>query len=148
MKYVTNWSYLSYGDAEYIEHVLAYYRNNIDYIGAKVQIDGKNVKFSDQYPIILNGTTLIPIRAVSEKLGASVTWDGDNQRAVINKAGTIIELYINNTTAYINGAPYTIEVPAQMMNDRTLVPLRFVAESLALDVNWNGDTRTVEITEK
>lgn len=147
VKYVTNWGYKSYGDAEYIEHVLAYYYpNNISYVGAKVRMNGTLVKFSDQYPIIRNGTTLIPIRAISEHLGASVTWDGAASHAQIIKGGQAIDLYTGSDTAYINGQAYTLEVPATEINNRTLVPLRFVAEAMGVQVNWDGTTMTVELT--
>lgn len=144
--YVSNWPYESYGDKQYIEHVLSYYYNNIDYIGAKVRVNGELVKFSDQYPIIEDGTTLIPVRAISEMLGATVTWNGDEGHVHIDKNGKLIDLYIGDTTAFINDEPYGLEISAEVVNNRTLVPLRFVAEALDTTVSWNGDTRTVEVT--
>lgn len=144
--YVDNWPYKSYGDKEYVEHVFRYYYDTIEYIGAKVRINDKLIKFSDQYPIIIDGRTLIPIRAVSENMGAKVDWDGSRQCAVIKKDGKTIELYIGKNTAYVNGKAVDLGVPAQMINNRTLVPLRFVAEQLNVAVEWDGDTRTVEIT--
>ncbi len=144
--YVSNWAYESYGDKLYIEHVLSYYHNNIDYIGAKVRVNDKLVKFSDQYPIIIDGTTLIPVRAISEMLGARVEWNGDEGHVHIDKNGKMIDLYIGDTTAFIDDEPYGLEIPAEVVNNRTLVPLRFVAEALDTTVNWNGETRTVEVT--
>ncbi len=146
VNYVDNWPYKSYGDKEYVEHVLRYYHDNIEYIGAKVRINGSLIRFADQYPIIVSGRTLIPIRAVSENMDAQVDWDGSRQCAVIKKGGKTIELYIGNSTAYVNGAACDLGVPAQMINNRTMVPLRFIAEELNVDVEWDGDTRTVEIT--
>lgn len=144
--YVTNWGYDTYGDKLYIEHVLAYYHNNIDYVGAKVRVNDKLVRFSDQYPIITDGTTLIPVRAISEMLGATVEWNGDDGHVHIDKNGKMIDLYIGDTTAYIDDEPFGLEISAEVVNNRTLVPLRFVAEALDADVSWNGDTRTVEVT--
>ncbi|MGM9935983.1 MAG: transglycosylase SLT domain-containing protein, partial [Candidatus Ornithomonoglobus sp.] len=66
VSYVSNWSYSTYGDKEYVEHVLRYYCNNIDYIGSKVRLNGSLVRFDNQYPIIDGGTTMIPVRAISE----------------------------------------------------------------------------------
>lgn len=146
INYVSNWSYSSYGDSLYIEHVLAYYHHDIPYVGAKVTVNGKNVRFNNQYPLIVDDRTLIPVRAVSEALGASVDWDGDNQLVTITKDNKTIKLYINQTTAYINNSPCSIDIPAEVINNRTMVPLRFVAESMNLTVNWDGATRTVEVT--
>ena len=146
VSYVSNWPYSTYGDALYVEHVLSYYHKNIDYVGAKVRLNDSLVKFSDQYPIIEDGTTLIPIRAVSETLGANVEWNGENGHARIDKNGKIIDLYIGNHTAYINEEPYGIDIPPEVVNNRTLVPLRFIAEALDVSVTWNGEMRTVELT--
>ncbi len=144
--YVSNWAYESYGDKLYIEHVLSYYHNNIDYVGAKVRVNNTLVKFANQYPIIVDGTTLIPVRAISEMLGAEVTWNGEEGHVHIDKDGRMIDLYIGDTTAFIDDEPYGLEIPAEVVNNRTLVPLRFVAEALDTTVNWNGETRTVEVT--
>lgn len=146
--YVSNWPYKSYGDAQYIEHVLAYYTKDIDYVGAKVMLNGELVKFNDQYPIIDNGTTLVPIRAVSEMLNADVSWDQERGIASVNKGGKKIELHTGTTTAYINGEKFELEVSAEVVNNRTLVPLRFVAEALDVNVIWHGETRMVELMDK
>lgn len=147
ISYVDNWSYDSYGDAEYIEHVLRYYHNNIQYNGAKVEINGCLVKFEDQYPIVVNGSTLIPVRAVSETLGADVSWDGANQRVAIVKDGCEIVLNINSDMVTVDGTPYQIAQAPQVINNRTMVPLRFIAEAYNINVDWDGDTRTVVITK-
>ena len=144
--YVSNWSYDSYGDKEYIEHVLRYFhRGQIEYNGAKVRLNGKYIKFSNQYPLVVNNRTLIPIRGVSEALGATVSWDGDTACATIRKGSTTIKLYINSEDAYVNGEPYVLDVPAELINNRTMVPIRFVAEALGTEVDWNQETCTVEL---
>lgn len=149
--YVTNWKYETYGDAQYIEHVLRYYHNNIDYIGAKVRINGKLLAFDDQYPILETidekAYTLIPVRGVSEALEADVDWDGDTQCVTIEKDDHVMELYINSDIAFFDGEEVELDMPAMLKNDRTMVPLRFVMESFDLEVEWNQDTRTVEITK-
>ena len=115
--YATNWPYETYGDALYIEHVLRYYHNDIPYIGAKVRLDGSLLKFSDQYPLLetIDGETytLIPIRGVSEALGASVDWDSSRACATIKKGSTKVELYIDRDDAYINGEPYSVTPEAE-----------------------------------
>lgn len=148
--YATNWPYEKYGDAEYIEHVLRYYHNDIDYIGAKVRLNGKLLSFEDQYPILetIYGETytLLPIRGVGEALNAKVKWDGKQQKVTITKGKTEIVLYLDSDTAYINGEEVSLEMPAMLKSGRTMVPLRFVMEAFNVDVDWDQDTRTVEIS--
>lgn len=147
-QYATNWNYPTYGDAEYIEHVLRYYHNDIDYIGAKVRVDGELIAFEDQFPIILDeGYTFVPIRGVAEALGAEVEWDNENYQAVIDKNGVEIIIPINDDYAYVDYEPYLLDSPSRILNGRTLVPLRFIAEHLDCEVEWDSDTRTVLITE-
>ena len=145
-KYADNWKYSKYGDPLYVEHVLAYYVSAMEYSGAKVRIDDKLVKFSEQHPIIDGGYTLIPIRAVSETLGAEVEWDGDDGVVTISKSDDAIILNIGSSTAYVNGNRHELECSAEVVNGRTLVPLRFVAEAFGNTVEWNGETRTVNIS--
>lgn len=147
VSYVADWPYPSYGDAEYIEHVLRYYHNDIDYIGAKVRVDGKLIEFKDQYPIILDeGYTFVPVRGVAEALGADVEWDHKNYQAVIEKDGVEIIIPIDDDYAYVDYEPYLLESPSRIVNGRTMVPLRFIAEKLNCNVKWEGSTRTVIIT--
>ena len=143
--YVENWPYETYGDAEYIEHVLRYYHDDIEYRGAKVRIDGELVKFEDQAPLIDGDRTLIPIRAVAQTLGAYAAWDGKNYQAIITKSGTTIKIPINSDIVYVNDEEVQLDCEAQIMNDRTMVPLRFIAETFGIEVDWEQDTRTVLI---
>lgn len=149
--YATNWQYETYGDAEYIEHVLRYYHNDIDYIGAKVRLNGKLLSFEDQYPLLetINGETytLMPIRGVSEALNARVKWNEKDKSITITKGSKKILLYLDSDIAYVNGEETALEIPAMLKNGRTMVPLRFVGETFNLDVDWDQATRTVEITK-
>lgn len=150
-KYAVNWKYEKYGDAQYIEHVMRYYHNDIEYVGAKVRLNGSLLAFEDQYPLLdiaeNGGTyTLIPIRGVSEALDADVTWDAENQCVEIEKDGKDMLLYIDSASAYLDGGEITLDMPAKLKNNRTMVPLRFVMEAFDVDVDWDQDTRTVEIT--
>lgn len=147
VSYTINWGYRSYGDAEYIEHVLRYYHNYLSYRSAKIRLNGTLVKFEDQSPFIEDGRTLIPVRALSQTLGASVTWDAKNKRAAINRGSDTIIIAEGDTTAYINNTPVQLDVPARIINGRTMVPLRFAAETFGLTVNWDENTKTVELTD-
>ncbi len=147
--YASNWNYPSYGDANYIQHVLRYYHNDIDYIGAKVRVNGELICFDDQFPLLetVDGKTytMIPIRAVSETLDADVKWNGKNQTVTIKKDGEEMILYIDSDTALIDGEETELDMPARIINDRTMVPLRFVMEAFDIEVDWDGETRTVII---
>lgn len=143
--YATNWPYKTYGDALYIEHVLRYYREYMTYAGAKVRINGNLVEFENQYPIIEDDRTLIPIRGLLEKLGASVEWDHDNYQAIINKDDIRVTLPIGSSTAYVNANAVELDVPAELRNGRTMIPLRFILDQFGIEIEWDQQTRTVNI---
>ena len=147
-KYATNWPYETYGDAKYIEHVMRYYHNDIEYLGAKVRVNDKLISFKDQYPIIIDGHTLVPVRSIAETLGAKVTWNHEDYEAVIEKNGTVITIPIGYNFADINGSKVKLDAQASIMNGRTMVPFRFIAEAFDAAVEWEQDTRTVYISYK
>ena len=146
--YVPNWNYKSYGDALYIEHVLRYYHNTLDYKGAKVRIDGELLKFDDQYPLVLDGHTLIPVRSVATALGAKVEWHHEEYTASVVKGDVSIKIPINKNIVYVNKKSVELDCTAQIINGRTMLPLRFIAETFDAQVDWEQQTRTVFITTK
>ncbi|HHV17475.1 MAG TPA: AMIN domain-containing protein [Thermoanaerobacterales bacterium] len=100
---------------------------------------------SDVPPVIVNGRTLAPVRVISEKLGAEVYWDNDNRLVqVITPSKTII-LKIDDRKALVDEQEVLLDVPAKIVNDRTMVPLRFLGETLGAKVGWNNDLRRVII---
>lgn len=108
-------------------------------------VDGTNVQ-TDVPPVIVDGRTLVPVRALFESLGATVGWEESTQTATATKGSTIISMQIGNTTAYVNGIAKTLDVPAQTIEGRTMAPARFVAESLNATVNWDSASDTVKIS--
>lgn len=100
-----------------------------------------------------NSRTLVPLRFITDNLGAGVTWDNDSKEATIILKDKIIVLQANSSTALVDGKPYTLpdNVPVKLMgigtNFRTMVPIRFVSEQLGMDVGWIQDTRTVTISK-
>lgn len=108
-------------------------------------VDGKTVQ-SDVPPVITDGRTLVPVRALFESLGATVGWDDATQTATATKGGTVISMQIGSQTAYVNGAATSLDVPAQTVDGRTMVPARFVAESLGAQVEWDAANDQVKIT--
>ena len=148
-KYATNWKYETYGDPQYIEHVLKFYHDDIDYVGAKVRINGDLLAFEDQYPLLetVNGKThtLIPVRGISEALDADVKWNGKSRTVEITKDGHDMLLRIDSDTAVFDDKEISLELPAMIKNNRTMVPLRFVMEAFDVHIDWDQDSRTVEI---
>ena len=98
----------------------------------KVIIDITNVKF-DVPPTIISGRTLVPLRAIFEALEAEVGWDGETRTVTAQKGESNMELKIGETTYKVNDEEKTLDVPAQIKNNRTLVPVRAISE--ALDAN-------------
>lgn len=120
-----------------------------DYV--TVVIDGKKVFFPDQRPIIESGRTLVPIRAISENLGAIVEWIPDKTVKLI-KDNKVITLTIDEKEVTIQEGDkldaITLDVPAKIVNGRTMVPLRAVSEIFDMLVDWDQATYTVIIQKK
>ncbi len=114
----------------------------------KVLIDGKRLDFTDTDPVIENSKALVPMKAIFEALGAEVNWDAENYVATGTKDGIRVALKIGDNKGYINDETVELDAPARIQNARTLVPIRFVAESFHAEVSWNGETRTVSINTK
>jgi len=95
---------------------------------------------------MIDGRTMVPLRAIFEALGADVDWNEATRTITATKDDTTVILTLGSTTPTVNGQTVTIDVPAASVGGRTLVPLRFVAESFGVEVNWDGATRTVTIT--
>lgn len=115
-------------------------------IGKKdAEVNGDVVKL-DVPPMIQKGRTLVPIRFVSESFGAEVGYVKEEQKVTVNLYGKLIEIFINRTTAKVNGQPVILDLPAMIIQGRTLVPLRFVSENLGAKVDWDGKTQTITIT--
>ncbi|MFZ2414171.1 MAG: stalk domain-containing protein, partial [Candidatus Cryosericum sp.] len=105
----------------------------------------------DSRPIIKNGRTLVPIRAIIEALGGTVDWDGTARKATVDLGSTSLELWIGKNTATVNGTDTPIDstnakVFLEIINSRTMLPLRFVTENLGATVSWEQSTQTITIT--
>ena len=109
-----------------------------------VQLDGQPLATSTA-PVQMNGRTLVPLRDIFEALGATVNWNAAAQTILATRGTTQIGLALNNRTASVNGAPVTLDQAATLVNGRTFVPLRFVAEATGAQVSWNGALQTVSI---
>src|SRR5688500_15446371 len=99
-----------------------------------VSVDGQNVNFAGQDPTYRNGRVLVPLRGVFEEMGAYVQWNPGTQMVTATKGDTDVRLKIGDRQGIVNGRTVMMDVPATLVNGRTLVPLRFLSESLGAQV--------------
>ncbi|WP_323480931.1 stalk domain-containing protein, partial [Acinetobacter baumannii] len=114
--------------------------------GIRVEVNGQEVSFPDAQPYMEDSRVLIPVRFVSEALGADVKYG--NRTVVIEHNGQVISLKVNTRTVNVNGKQITLDVPARIKQERTFVPLRFVSEALEAQVHWDSAKKLVSITTK
>lgn len=115
----------------------------------KVTVDNEYVDFPDAKPYInKDNRTLVPVRFIVEKLGATVGWDGENRIVSIDKDDISIRLKIGESKATVNNKEVSFDTKAVIENDRTMVPLRFISETLKVKIEWVVNSRTVVITTK
>jgi photosystem II stability/assembly factor-like uncharacterized protein len=105
----------------------------------------------DSSPVIKNSRTLLPIRAIIESLGGIVGWDSNEKKVTVTLGSTTIELWIGKLIAKINSVDTPIDstnskVVPEIINGRTMLPLRFVTENLGAKVDWEPSTQTITIT--
>ena len=114
-----------------------------------VFLDGKRLSF-DVPPIIIDGRTLVPMRKIFEELGYTVSWNKDKQRITAVKGELSVQLDIGDTLAIFDNyeSAAQLDVPAQIIDGRTMVPLRFVATAANYDVLWDAISNTIHIESK
>lgn len=113
-----------------------------------VMLNGSYMEFEDTEPVMLNDRVLVPFRAIFEALGADITWDGETATATAVKGSNTVKITENSNVAYLNGEPVELDVAATIIDDRFVVPIRFVSESLDQVVYWDGPNNTVIIVSK
>ena len=109
-----------------------------------VKLDNKEITF-DQPPIVESGRTLVPFRAILEAMNVDVDWDSETKTITCTKGDKVIKLTIGENEMFINDEEVTLDVPAKIVNGRTLLPLRAISENLDAEVKWDSDTKTIEI---
>ena len=113
-----------------------------------VTVNGKTVEFPDVQPFVdANGRTFVPVRFVSEELNCEVEWHPDTRTVTIDRGRINAKLTIGKKEITVLGVTKTMNTAAQVQNGRTLVPARFVAEAFGCEVEWDGATRVVKITD-
>ena len=129
-----------------LEDLRTAWRNACDKSQIYVKFDGIYLGFETP-PIIENGSTLVPMRFLFEQMGADVEWNGETQTATATLDNTEITFSINNINAEVNNILTTMDVPARLVNGKTIVPLRFLSENMGYTVDWDADSRTAIIQE-
>ncbi len=120
-------------------------------IGDRTMYVNDSPRVIDVSPVIIEGRTLLPIRWIAEPLGAEVGWDGNERKVTIDLSNTKVELWIGKNIAKLNGKdtpidPNNPKVVPIIKDGRTLLPVRFVAESLGCSVEWDPKNQIVTIT--
>lgn len=113
----------------------------------QIEFNGRLLDF-DVPPMLVNGRTVVPARAILEELGAVVSWDASSRTITAAGENITVKMAIGSTTALVNGAEVKLDVPAMIVKNRTMIPVRFISESLGADIHWVGSTRTVVITSR
>ena len=110
-----------------------------------VKVSDKVLGF-DTEPVIESDRTLVPLRFIFETLGADVDWEEATRTAIVQNDEATILFSIDNTAASVNSVTKSMDVPARLVNDKTMVPLRFLSEELGFNVEWDEATRTATIS--
>lgn len=119
--------------------------------GIQMFIEGMQIDFSkydNVYPVKVSGRVLVPLRAVGENLGAEVEWKAKEKLITLKLDNKVVEITVDSKTAKVNGNKTTLDVPAKLVDGRTLVPIRFISESFSKTVEWhpyNDDLGVVAI---
>lgn len=111
----------------------------------KILVNG-GLLTSDSKPLIQDGRTLVPLRAISEAVGADVQFDSSTQKVSIRKKSKLVTLTLGQTNAQLDDKKLTLDVPAKSINGRTLVPLRFVGEALGAVVDYQSKQGIINIS--
>ncbi len=110
-----------------------------------LMVNGQKIVTKQMPPVIVQDTTLVPAREVFEPLGATVEWKASSKETYITMGNTQIVLQMNNPIAQVNGIAKQMKMPSKIINDKTMIPARFVAEELNFTVEWKNKERIVVI---
>ena len=112
-----------------------------------VYLDGEKIEF-DVSPQIINGRTMVPIRAIFEKMGANVNWNNETRTATCVKENTVVEMTVDSEYVVVNGQYKEMDTTPVIVDGRTLAPARYVAEAFGATVNWSQKNNAVVICSK
>jgi hypothetical protein len=112
----------------------------------QVNLDGDAIAFPDVQPQTIDGQVMVPVRTVFEKMGANVTWDEATQTVTADVNGKMVSLQIGNSEASFDGQMRYLPVPPRVVDNRTMVPMKFLGDSMGNDLMWNGGSSLLAIT--
>lgn len=112
----------------------------------KVEVNNQELAF-DVEPKMIEDLILVPIRAIFESLGLEVSWDGVTETVTGKNKDTLIKLEIGEDRAELNGEIVSLDLPSVIINNRTMVPVRFIGEAVGAKVDWNEETKLVSINK-
>ncbi len=112
-----------------------------------VYVDDRPLELTAQ-PLLLDGTTLVPMRQLFEAQGAVLSWNGASKTVTATKNDTTLTYRIGEVAATLNDKTLSLNVPGQIIKGNTMIPLRFVSEALGSTVKWDALTRTIRIASK
>ncbi|MBE0447480.1 MAG: hypothetical protein IBX64_05190 [Actinobacteria bacterium] len=101
--------------------------------------------YSDPPAFIRQGRALVPIRQLFEELGATIIWDSEGKKIIVNHPSANIVMTIGDNSALVNHKPVMLDIPPILTRGNTLIPLRFATESLGADIKWSSTLRTINI---
>ena len=117
-------------------------------IGEKQLIaDGDMVMDLEVAPIIINDRTMVPMRDIFTVLGANIQWDDETKTVYALKNGVMIVIQIGKDIMFVNNTRVELDAPAVIVDDRTMVPLRAIAQAYGSTVNYDDETKTVTIVK-
>lgn len=111
----------------------------------KIEVDGKAMVPKDMPAVIIDGRTMLPMRQIAQELGCEVNWNEAAKQIYVMRGSDIIVFTVDSKTGYENGKEFTMDVPATIVNDRTMLPVRALADALHLNIKWDDPNRIVSI---
>ena len=121
--------------------------HNYDYPTISLYINNQKIETTVMEPVSIEGRVLVPAREVFEPLGASVQWDAAAKKVIIDYKDSTMILTANETDVWLDGKTVQLDVPAKIINDKVMIPIRFVSETMGFDVNWINSTYSVYISD-
>jgi hypothetical protein len=112
-----------------------------------VSLNGSIISFPNQKPVVVDGRTLIPLRGVFDNMGYNIGWNGNTKTVTLTKNGSTIVINIGESFYYLNDKPVAIDVPAQIINGSTMLPLRAIADATGCEVLWDSDSKIATIID-
>ena len=117
---------------------------------SEMSVDGEKVPIdkSGSAAYVENGRTMLPVRGIAEAMGADVSYDNQNEAVSIQSAEVSVQMVVGESRMTVNGEEQQLLTAPQIKNDRTMLPMRDVAEALDCEVEWDEDTQTASLTKQ